>query len=252
MSTSLNYYDELINEIEELIDNSNYNDALTKLKTELTIPYIPQNIEKKLETLLKEVNAKMLEQQPNPNSVWTLAKISEILTNPTDEETQLLAFHYLKDQNLRKILPVIRKYLVNKKVSNFAKIYLLYLLKEQEINEVFQVQKTNGFFKLNPQEMTPYQEEEQVKLVLQLLDQWVYNDNPSLYHTCLYLLETYYYDLYPQFIVNNEIEALAVAIIYQGQVMYNEKITIKVLAEQFDVALPIVQKYLLSLNNKTL
>ncbi|UNF62365.1 hypothetical protein [Spiroplasma poulsonii] len=88
--------------------------------------------------------------------------------------------------------------------------------------------------------------------MLQLLDQWVYNDNPSLYHTCLYLLETYYYDLYPQFIVNNEIEALAVAIIYQGQVMYNEKITIKVLAEQFDVALPIVQKYLLSLNNKTL
>ena len=252
MSTSLNYYDELINEIEGLIDNNDYNEALIKLKTELTMPYIPQHIEKMLEALLKDVTAKMIEQQPKPNSVWSLAKISEILTHPTDEETQLLAFHYLKDQNLRKILPIIRKYFVNKKVSNFTKIYLLYLLKEQEINEVFQVQKTNGFFKLNPQEMIPYQEEKQVKLVMQLLDQWVYNDNPSLYHTCLYLLETYYYDLYPYFIVDNEIQALAVAIIYQGQVMYNEKINVEELARQFDVAVPTVQKYLLYLNNKNL
>lgn len=252
MSTSLNYYDELINQIEELIDNSNYNEALIKIKTELTMPYIPQQIEKILETLLKEVNVKMIEQQSNYNSVWSLSKISEILTNPTNEETQLLAFHYLKYQNLRKILPILREYLVNKKVSNFAKIYLLYLLKEQEINEVFQVQKTNGIFKLNPQEMISYKEEKQVKLVLELLDKWVYNDNPSLYHTCLYLLETYYYDLYPYFIVNNEIEALTVAIIYQGQIMYNEKINVEILAEQFNVESSTVQKYLLFLNNKNL
>ncbi|WHQ36683.1 DUF3196 family protein [Spiroplasma sp. SV19] len=252
MSTSLNYYDELVNEIEILIDNNDYSEALVKIKTELTMPYIPQHIEKMLEALLKEVNVKMFEQQPNTNTTWSLAKITEILTNSTDEETQLLAFHYLKDQNLRKILPVIREYFMNKKVSNFAKIYLLYLLKEQEITEVFLVQKTNGLFKLNPQKMIPYQDEQQVKLVMQLLDQWVYNDNPSLYHTCLYLLETYYYDLYPHFIVNNEIQALAVAIIYQGQVMYNEKIDVTELAMQFNVAVPTVQKYLLSLNNKKL
>ncbi|WP_425380491.1 DUF3196 family protein [Spiroplasma endosymbiont of Stenodema calcarata] len=250
MQEPLNYYDELISEINELINNNDYNEALIKINAELTMPYIPQDIEKLLKTLLQEVNAKIGEQHSNINSVWSLSKISDILNNPTDEETQLLAFQYLKDQNLRKILPIIRKYFINKKVSNFAKIYLLYLLKDQEITEIFQVQKTNGIFKLNPQEIIPYQEHPQVKLVMQLLDQWVYNDNPSLYHTCLYLLETYYYDLYPYFIVNNEIQALAVAIIYQSQIMYNEKVTIEGIADQFNVAITTVQKYLLYLTNK--
>lgn len=244
MQTSLNYYDELIDEIKKLISNYDYNGAFVKINDELMMPYIPQQVETVLRRLLQEVNEKMQEQKPRETTVWTLAKISDILANPADEETQLLAFQYLKDQNLRQILPVICKYFLNKKVTDFAKIYLLYLLKKQEITEIFEVKKTNGTFHLNPSQIIPYKENEQVKTIMKLLDQWVYNDNPSLYHTCLYLLETYYYNLYPYFLENNEEKALTVAIIYQGHRMYCEQIVVQDLVEQFKVQVEIVKKYL--------
>ncbi|UZQ29293.1 MAG: DUF3196 family protein [Spiroplasma phoeniceum] len=244
MQTPLNYYDELINEIKELISNHNYNGALIKINDELLMPYIPQQVEKVLTTLLQEVNEKIQEQKPSETTAWTLAKISDILANPSDEETQLLAFQYLKDQNLRQILPLIRQYFLNKKVTDFAKIYLLYLLKKQEITEIFEVKKTNGIFHMNPSQIIPYKENEQVKTIMKLLDQWVYNDNPSLYHTCLYLLETYYYNLYPYFLENSKEKALTIAIIYQGHRMYGEEIAIQDLAEQFTVQVEIIKKYL--------
>ncbi|WP_425379015.1 DUF3196 family protein [Spiroplasma endosymbiont of Polydrusus pterygomalis] len=252
METPLNYYDELIDEIKELINNNDYDGAFMKINDELMMSYVPQHIEKKLTTLSQEVNAKIREQKPSETTVWTLAKISAILANPSDEETQLLAFQYLKDQNLRQILPVIRKYFLNKKVSDFAKIYLLYLLKKQEITEVFQVQKTNSVFNLDPTKIIPYKENDQVKVVMKLLDQWVYNDNPSLYHTCLYLLETYYYNLYPYFLEHNETKELSIAIIYQGHQMYGENITLQMLADQFKVQDEIVKKYVLYLDQKHL
>ncbi|PQP78542.1 DUF3196 domain-containing protein [Spiroplasma sp. ChiS] len=244
MQTPLNYYDELIDEIKKLISNYDYNGAFVKINDELMMPYIPQQVETVLRRLLQEVNEKMQKQKPRETTVWTLAKISDILANPADEETQLLAFQYLKDQNLRQILPVIRKYFLNKKVTDFAKIYLLYLLKKQEITEIFEVKKTNGTFQLNPSQIIPYKENEQVKTIMKLLDQWVYNDNPSLYHTCLYLLETYYYNLYPYFLENNEEKELTVAIIYQGHRMYGEQIVVQDLVEQFKVQIEIVKKYL--------
>jgi len=252
MQTPLNYYDELIDEIKELISNHNYNGALIKINDELMMPYIPQQVEEVLKTLLQEVNEKIREQKPSETTVWTLAKISDILANPSDEEPQLLAFQYLKDQNLRQILPVIRQYFLNKKVTDFAKIYLLYLLKKQEITEIFEVKKTNGIFHLNPSQIIPYKENEQVKTIMKLLDQWVYNDNPSLYHTCLYLLETYYYNLYPYFLENNEEKALTIAIIYKGHRMYGEEIVIQDLAEQFTVQVEIVKKYLPYLDQQEL
>ncbi|WP_374696891.1 DUF3196 family protein [Spiroplasma endosymbiont of Polydrusus formosus] len=250
METPLNYYDELIDEIKELINNNDYDGAFIKINDELMMPYVPQHIEKKLKILLQEVNAKIREQKPSETTVWTLAKISAILANPLDEETQLLAFQYLKDQNLRQILPVIRKYFLNKNVSNFAKIYLLYLLKKQEITEVFQVKKINGVFNLDPTKIILYKDSDQVKVVMKLLDQLVYNDNPGLYHTCLYLLETYYYNLYPYFLEHNETRELAISIIYQGHRMYGENITLQVLADQFKVQNEIVKKYVIYFDQK--
>ncbi len=252
MQTTLNYYDELIDQIKELISNHNYNGALIKINDELMMPYIPRQVEEVLTTLLQEVNEKIREQKSSETTVWTLEKISDILSNPSDEGTQLLAFQYLKDQNLRQILPVIRQYFLNKKVTDFAKIYLLYLLKKQEITEIFEVKKTNVIFHLNPSQIIQYKENEQVKTIIKLLDKWVYNDNPSLYNTCLYLLETYYYNLYPYFLENNEEKALTIAIIYQGHRMYGEEIIIQDLAEQFTVQVEIVKKYLTYLAQREL
>jgi hypothetical protein len=65
-----------------------------------------------------------------------------------------------------------------------------------------------------------------------------------LVYIYLYLLETYYYNLYPYFLENNEEKVLTIAIIYQGYRMYSEKIIIQDLVEQFIVQVEIVQKYI--------
>ena len=50
-----NYYDEILDEIKQLINNGQNDLAYSKILNELNMPYIPLDIEHKLEALYQEV-----------------------------------------------------------------------------------------------------------------------------------------------------------------------------------------------------
>ena len=50
-----NYYDEIIDEIKQLITDGQNDLAYSKILNELNMPYIPLDIERKLEALYQEV-----------------------------------------------------------------------------------------------------------------------------------------------------------------------------------------------------
>ena len=245
MEKSNNYYDEILTEIANLLKEGNYEAVYWKARNELEMPYIPQQVETKLVEFFKQANAVMNKQTNRKlQANLSLAEIENILLNSLDEEIHLVAFHYLKNYNARQILPTIRKYLMNSLYHNALKIHLLYVLKEQNIDEDFKVTKTNGTFTLNPIKIQDFYTHHQVKKIQKLLDQHVYNDNPSLFNVCLYILQNYYYALYPSFIDNNEVADLTCAIIYKGHLLQFDDVQIKTIAEQLNCSVAIANKYL--------
>gem|GEM_PF-880306 len=56
----------------------------------------------------------------------------------------------MQNYNVRLILPVITNYLLNPNITNINKTSLLILLKNQNINQEFQVIKTHDNFVINP------------------------------------------------------------------------------------------------------
>lgn len=60
-----NYYDEILQEIKELIDAKEYEQAYSLLRKEKSMPYIPSDIEPKLDALLKDVRFYLTDKKNN-------------------------------------------------------------------------------------------------------------------------------------------------------------------------------------------
>ncbi len=54
-----NYYDEILTEIEDLMQQGKYGDANFLVQKELNMPYIPIDIEQKLKSYKRELNYRL-------------------------------------------------------------------------------------------------------------------------------------------------------------------------------------------------
>ncbi|KAF5295741.1 hypothetical protein FQA39_LY12914 [Lamprigera yunnana] len=93
----MNYYDEMINEIKELIKNQEFGKALKIIQTELDMPYIPNDIEKQLVAFQKELTANDVK---NTRVNFSIDKIKEMLLS-TDEVDQALVLQYIEELQLK-------------------------------------------------------------------------------------------------------------------------------------------------------
>lgn len=216
-----NYYLHFIKEIKKLISEKKYDQAQIKLKTELDLPYIPREYEIELIKLYQEVLAEIPQVKPIIKQ-WDLATITAIINNPFDEEIHLVAFNFLESQNARQILKTLRDYLKNNLFSNYNKMHLLFVLKKQEVNEEFIVNKTHGQYLLNPLTIPEFHETEHSKIVKKFLEDLVYNDNPSLEQVCWYIWENYWYNQYPQLPERVQLNSLLAAIIHRAKIMQGD------------------------------
>ncbi|AGM25976.1 hypothetical protein SSYRP_v1c03820 [Spiroplasma syrphidicola EA-1] len=214
-----NYYDELLSTIKTLIAQGEYHRAQEKINDELRMPYVPAFVEKELKTLGKIITVQINDGKRIDN-VWTPAKITAVLTQPLlSVDEFLMVVPVLQAQNLRNFLPIISELLVNPTVGDPIKVRLLFLLQEQEITTPIKVIKKKQTFTITPDTLKwPYDDDNHQKF-LKLFDEIVYNDNPSLYHLCLNLLEAYYLYRFPDSLAPSEIPVLTTAIITQANKM---------------------------------
>lgn len=251
---TINYYNKIIKDIEFFIKIKKYNHAFLKCKNELEMLYIPKNIEIQLINLFKEINSIYLNIQYKKfekiNTKWTLKKIKMILLYSYDEELHWLALQHLKNKNIYKIMTTLQNYLLNNTYRNDNKIHLLFILKENNFNKKIKVKKTNGIFSLNPIQMINFEEHKKVKKIYKLLNNYIYNDNPSLYNNCLYILQNYYYTLYPYFVDKKEENDLTAAIVYKVYLLQFNNIEIKEIIKKFHSSIKIINKYLSILENE--
>lgn len=229
-----NYYDQFLLAIAELLKHGHYHEVQKKLKSELEMPYIPKQYEDKIIKLYKNVNEKTkLTFDNNKIKQWDLETIRNIIINPFDEEIHLVAFYHLSKQNIRQILPTVRKYLLSDVFRNENKTHLLLVLKEQEVNEEFDVFKTHGKYIINPINIVSFNDEPLTKRIQAILDETIYIDNPSLMQICWYVWENYWYNFYPLLCDLKQVKALVTAITYCAQKMQFDEPNLKQLCQLF-------------------
>ena len=137
----MNYYEEILKEIKECIENKEYEQARRLIENELSVPYVPRDVERQLQELLNTVK----EASFIPRSL-TDEDIEKYLF--MDEVHQLMAVDGLNKRNLREYIDLCQKYLSSQGYIN-AKVLLIDSLIRQEINHEF----SYGEDSFNPKEI---------------------------------------------------------------------------------------------------
>ena len=126
----MNYYEDILKKIKELIDQGNHEDARRLILNELDMPYVPKDFEETLHDLLMQIN-------DTDKNVRKFSEEEILSFLDKDEKYQLIAVSELDRMNLRNHLDVIARYLMNEERSVNAKALLIDSLIAQQIDEPF-------------------------------------------------------------------------------------------------------------------
>lgn len=133
-----NYYQEILREIQDAMDQKDYEEAWFLLKRELEMPYIPLDVEAKLKEMAREVKRERSEQKETGEpSLDTL--LHQLKGKP---KSQLAAAGMLCTRNLRECIDEIRDWL-SKDPQPEAASLIIDALAEQGIDEEFEYRR-NG------------------------------------------------------------------------------------------------------------
>lgn len=124
----MSYYDDILKRIDQLIDNKEYEKAISTLKEELSLAYIPKDFEKTFKDRLNSISGLV------DHGVKTISDEELISYLKSSYEKQLIAVNLLDSKNLRDYLDIVEDFLVGKGLKN-AKVLLIDSLIRQEISE---------------------------------------------------------------------------------------------------------------------
>ena len=143
----MNYYEDILEKINSLINNEEYEEAKRLILNELDVSYVPKDFEDRLKELLSDINEKTFKV-----NVLSDEDIEKYLY--MDENHQLIAVDELNRKNLRDYIDICNRYLKSNGYIN-GKVLLIDSLIRQEINHELECLKNNELIRFNPSEMKP-------------------------------------------------------------------------------------------------
>lgn len=149
----MNYYDELIENIEKLLKEKDYEKAKSIILNELNLPYIPSDIEIKLNNYLSQIKeATFALKSLTDDDIEAYLK--------DNNQKQLIACDELGKRNLRDYIDICNNFLKSDGYRN-AKALLIDSLIRQEINYVFKYVNDGSLLVFNPSKLNLIEETEQ-------------------------------------------------------------------------------------------
>lgn len=142
----MSYYDDLLNTIDALIANKNILEAKSLVLNELKMPYIPSDIETKLNAYLKDFPKEDMSHHISIEEIVSYLK--------EDEEKQLIAVNELSRLNLRDYLDIVSEYLNSDGFIN-AKVLLIDSLISQDISNELNMVNEGVEYKFIPKYIVP-------------------------------------------------------------------------------------------------
>jgi hypothetical protein len=142
-----NYYDDVMNNIQNLIAEQKWKDALFLIQAELNVPYVPTEIEAKLEQFLVEVQSHLTDEEKT--FVLTDEQFVEDI-NSDNKNDRIKALMMLEKMNAAQFIPAFTTMLQDEAVANDEKTLLVIQLHNQKINHEFSITKFGKTMTLNP------------------------------------------------------------------------------------------------------
>lgn len=217
----MNYYEEIILEIKSLIQNKKESEALLKINTELSMPYIPSDIEKELLILKKESHSAINFKIAKSNNVDP-DYLFELLIS-SDKEQQVIATNYLTKINLREYLKQIQTVLKSENLDDSIKTLIIYNIKIQEINQDFEMLFNHEFLTINPKDIDFEKDFNFINQIDELISNSIENENPGIAHDAKFLNINYYLNHFNIFNQNNLNEKAAAFILLAISMLEGEK-----------------------------
>ncbi|RHM62417.1 MULTISPECIES: hypothetical protein [Coprobacillaceae] len=212
------YYDVVAIYVSILKDLEEYEEAINMIVEELSMPYIPYQYETVFNTAYDELL--LAKQEANQgmgikNTSFSEEEIENILIKEDISEDLLyMAIEQLEAMNVRRMLPAIRQFIKNNDKPDFAKSLLVEIMIDQEIDEDMELVKNHVSYDVNPSFAPHVLGQEASYTISELLSQVLEDENPSLFQLCLQFLDFYLYQVYPQYIDEQDYRPIAGAIHY--------------------------------------
>ncbi|AVN60523.1 hypothetical protein CG007_02830 [Mesoplasma entomophilum] len=186
----MNFYDELIIELKELVLKNDFETALLKINQELAMPYVPSDIEEQLMKFKVEVFEK-ISNTANANNNLNAEYILQLLKS-NDREQQAFGINFLNKINLRDKLDEVSEILLLERIDNSIKTLILFTLKEQEINKIFDVLYSGVQKKWNPSEIDFENNFKFITKIDEVISKSIENENPGIAHDAKMLNINFY------------------------------------------------------------
>jgi len=203
-----NYYDEILEEIQKLMQEGKTSDAMGLVKRELDMPYIPPETEIQLKKMRRDLQFVLTEK--SGGTEISLDTILEYLKGKP--ETQLAAAAALSKRNLRECLPEIQNWLASDPFEQAAAL-VVEEIAEQEIGEEFVWNRHGIQYTFFGDGLTPVSISKGFLKAEKLLEDWLSNDRPDLFEMTKTLLIQEVYMFLPLSYDEEEGETLALQMI---------------------------------------
>lgn len=212
-----NYYDEIVDEIQSLIKADQCRDAMALVQKELSMPYIPPEIEAQLKKMKRD-----LQYQISEKSGGTEVSVDVLLERLKGRpEEQLAAAAALSKRSLRECLPEIQEWLANDPFPQ-AGALIVEAIAEQEIGEEFVWNRGGTEYTFFGDGLTPAADSTGFQKAEKLLEDWLSNDHPDLYEMARTLLIHEVYMFLPLSYDQEEGEPLALEMVKQVSDMMDD------------------------------
>ena len=201
------YYDTLIKQCEALMQQQEYAQALKLLEEELSMPYIPKQVEDKIIVMYNECRSALRLSQKISTKVYA---IEELLKGSIDEQFQ--AVEQLRSSNIRNHLALVQE-TFDTNENDWVKAFLIEALCEQNVSEEFTMQRDGLQYAFIPCALTLPRESETIHQCVEEMRAWFESENPSFLSQCVETLMQEAYLRLPMDIDETECIPLALAVV---------------------------------------
>ncbi len=203
-----NYYQEILEEIEQLIEEKDLEQARALIHMEMKMPYIPKDVEIRLqEALLKvqEMNPRNSEKRLN------LEEIERYLGGSKDQ--QLCAVDQMDAMDLRRLEDIVVNYLKQEPFPDAA-VLLIDSCIRQEIGYEIEIEKNEKKIVFNPKDCRRPEESAGFLEAKEWIEQRFDSEDPSFVSLAMSLLSKVCFEHLPLSYSKEEGKKVAISVIY--------------------------------------
>ncbi|MBR3841554.1 MAG: hypothetical protein IKM20_10495 [Erysipelotrichales bacterium] len=216
----MNYYDELIDELQTLILEGKNQEALEKINVELRMPYIPKEYEEKLNILRKDIQTTISDANSSRVVIPSDEELENLLFSSSLDE-EMMAIQSIRKLRLDNYYPLLEEYLKNP-IYDEVQSLIIYLLIESGTMKEFVAIRNEMEMTFIPKYCELPEESDGYEFGMEFLENHIEKE-PSILKMCTDLLHMKLLNYLPFSYEEDEVDILCQCIIYQVYLAMDEE-----------------------------